>query len=125
MKRAPISLRQTQPPPFISVHLDVKCHAAGTDERSRAQKPLRRDQNTAFKKLLGDLSNGESRTATDTALFFPFEADGEGEKGFTVTTELGVSLKEVKSFSIIPSGQWRANQADTSVLLPPCSLIHF
>lgn len=31
----------------------------------------------------------------------------------------------VISYSIILSGQWRTNQADTSVLLPQWSLIHF
>lgn len=30
MVRAPISLRQTRPPSFVSVHLDVKCDAQAT-----------------------------------------------------------------------------------------------
>lgn len=71
MKRAPISLRQTQPPSFITVHLDVKCHAAGTDDRSHAQEPPRRLQNTVYKQLLGDQSDREAHTAMDTAIFPP------------------------------------------------------
>lgn len=57
--------------------------------------------------------------AANVIPFHPEVADAK------VKTSLGLSLKEVKSYSIIPSGQWRANQADTSVLLPPWSLIHF
>lgn len=55
----------------------------------------------------------------------PFHPEVDDAKGFKVKTYLGLSLKEVKSYSIIPSGQWRANQADTSVPLPPWSLMHF